>query len=348
MSLRTSKISNAKPFASGSAYVVSIGVDCDDGEYVVSLAVPLLKKNDSDESDEPHHIKTANGKTVTEALRKLDAKTDKTLFYGQAKLLVLGDSLLEQADMTSSVIQAMKNKNEIDLRINVLSTNGKAIDILQAKPPGETLPGLFVADIYRNKNKFGGASFALDLERLASSYGDGAIIPMIKLDDCESTPIKLDGAIVIKHGRMIGALTAEELQGYLWCKSHGTGGAVVTVDMDGHLTPIYIKKHSAKVSFEPQGKGIRATVNVKIVGQVEEPPAKHVCEEQIKHQLKEKITREMLLTASRLQDEYAIDGYDWLELLRKKNYGLYKAHSTNWHDVFSEIEIVPKVAVEFS
>jgi len=41
----------------------------------------------------------------------------------------------------------------------------------------------------------------------------------------------------------------------------------------------------------------------------------------------------------------SIDGYGWLELLRKKNYSLYKNFHENWREIFREIEIVPMVNV---
>ena len=330
------------------AFVVAIGIDSGDGEYVVSLSVPLMKKNSGDESDEPHHIKTAQGKTITEAMKKLDAKTDKTLHYGQAKLLVLGSELLADADMTSAVINAMKSKPEIDLRMNVLAAEKNASGILETKPPGETLPGLYVADIYRNKDKFGGTSFALDLERLASSYKDGAIIPMIKQDECESTPLKLDGATVIKRQHKIGKLTAEELQGFLWCFNRGNHGAIVTIAHDGALIPIKIEKHTTKVSFESLAgneENLCAVVSIKVTGQVEEPPGENTDMTQIRRELESQIAKELYNTANKLQHKYALDGYDWLELLRQKNYDLYKIHSDNWYDVFQNMEIVPKIEI---
>jgi len=327
------------------AFVVAIGIDSNEGEYVVSLSVPLLKKDGDEKSDEPHHIKSAQGKTITEAIKKLDAKTDKTLYYGQAKLLVLGSNLLSDADMASSAINAIRSKTEIDLHIHVLAAEEKASDTLEAKPPGETLPGLFAADIYRNKDKLGGASFALDLERLASSYKNGAIIPMIKQDDCESTPLKLDGAVAIKHRHKIGKLTAEELQGFLWCINRGNNSAVVTVEHDRRLVPIKVEKHTAKVSFEPFGDGLRAVVRVKVTGHVEEALGEDTDMTQVKQKLANQIAKEIYTTADKLQHEYTLDGYDWLKLLRQKNYRLYKIHSDNWHDTFRKIEIAPHVYV---
>ena len=332
------------------AFVVAIGIDNKDGEYAVSLTVPLLQKDSEEEKEgEPHRIKTATGQTVTEALKKLDAKTDKTLYYGQAKLLILGNDLLSNADMTSSVINAMKNKSDIDLRINVLAAEGSAKDILEAKPPGETLPGLYVADIYRNKNKLGGASFALDLERLSTSYNDGAVIPIIAQEECEGSPLKLDGAAAIKHRHKIGKLTQEELQGFLWCLNHGNNGAVVTVKNYGELIPIKIQKHAAKVSFEPAGannENLRAIINIKVIGHIEEPPEDGSDISKIERMLEYEIKTEIFGTVEVLKKKYGLDGWDWLEVLRQKNYSLYKVHSHNWEDVFPEIEVVPKITVE--
>lgn len=329
------------------AFIVSLGIDKNDDKFAVSLSIPLYKKDGDSDDDDKHHIKTATGKTITEALKNLDAKTDKALYYGQAKLLVLGSELLSDSQMTASVINTLSHKTEIDLRINVIAAAGRAQDILEAKPPGESLPGLFVADIYRNKNKLSGVSFALDLERLESSYHDGAIIPQIKTEDSNESPMTLNGAVVITHGREIGKLTPEELQGFLWCKSRGNNGAVVTLASNESNIPAKIEKHSTKVSFSGTDENLRATVTISVTAKLEEPLPEHVCIQKVQYKLEAKIAKELRETANKLQNEYALDGYDWLELLRQKNYELYKTHSDNWSEVFTKIEIVPKVRVEF-
>jgi len=331
------------------AFVVAIAIDkaeksenSETEEFEVSITVPL-HKSENGEGEEDGSIKTASAKTITEAMKKLDAKTDKTLYYGQAKLLVLGQDLLADADMTSRAISAVKNKSEIDLRINVLAANGSAKDILEANPPGETLPGLFVADIYRNKSKLGGESFALDLERLSVTFCDGAIVPMIKQDEDEGAPLKLHGAAVIKNRHKIDSLSPEKLQGFLWCKNHGNNGAVVTLEHEGKLIPIKIDKHTAKISFDKHGGNLRAVVDVKVIAHVEEPPDESI---NLKQKLAAQISKEISVTANELQNKFALDGYDWLEHLRKKNYDLYKLYSDDWESVFVGIDVVPKVVVE--
>jgi len=322
------------------AFVVSIGIDAEDGEYAVSLSIPHLAK---DEEDEESYIKTATGKTVSEALKSLDSKTNKTLYFGQAKLLVLSEELLENSDMLHHVVNAFTSNSEIDLRINVLATDDSAKDILEAKCPDETMPGLFVSDIYRNKNKIGGVSFALDLERLASSYADGAIIPLISESDGE---LKLGGATIINHCSIIrrntsqNNLTPDELKGFLWCKNHGNKGAIVTLSQEDNPISIEVKKHSTKITFDSDNQHLRAIVNVKIKGEAEEPLPQHTIQE-----LEKQIAKEITATANKLQKEFALDGYDWLETLRQKNYSLYKIHADNWHETFPQIDVIPNITV---
>jgi len=328
------------------AFVVSIGIDAtNDGEYTLSICVPLLKKGGSiNDADEPHHIKTATAPTISEAVKKLDAATDKTLYYGQAKLLVLGSNLMQCQEMLAAAIHAVKSKPEVDLRINVLAAHGLAEEILEAKPPGETLPGVYVADIYRSKHKLGGNSFSIDLERLVASIGDGDILPMVKLCNDADIPIVLHGAAVINNYRQTGHLSPEELQSYLWSVDHGNNSAVIAVEVDNSRVPVKITRHKAVVAFDEDSGNLRANITVNVVYEVLESHTHS--DSEIEAALQLHISNDIAAITSRLQGEFNLDGYDWLELLRKKNYSLYMKYHENWLAIFSGVEIIPHVAVE--
>jgi len=328
------------------SYVVAIGIDMEENEFAVTLSVPLFEQGQDTESETPGFLQTATGKTITETLKELDSQSDNTLYYGQAKVLVLGHNVLENSETTNSIINALKHNNEIDLRINVLVAEDTAKEILEAQPPGETLPGLFVADIYRSKNKLGGTSFSLDLERLESSYKNGVIIPMIKTTEDEGAPLELHGAVALKNSSIVGELSHEELVGFLWCISHGNKDAIVPVEADDTRIPVRIKKHNAKIEFDCTGEDIIAVVKVNVKAKIEEPT--EIDEQKIRHALAGTISEEILTTAAKMQEEFGLDGYDWLELLRKKDYDMYKQHSQNWEDVFAKIIVKPTVMIELS
>jgi len=368
------------------AFVIAMGIDKADGGYMISLSMPVAENN----QDEENHIKTATARTITEAMKKLDARSDKDLYYGQVKLIVLGNDLLQDQLLLEGTINAINSHQEIDRRINVVAAEDSALDILKTKPPGETLPGLYTAELYRKKDKVGGASFALDFERFSTAltFSDGAIIPMLRIGDTENNPpsqkrkgsrsmtpskqdnassetptdeaspqpkddktLKLEGAAVIKNHQKIGELTHNELIGFLWAFSNGNKSAVVTIELGGNPTPVTVEKHSTKTSFHQAENKLIATINIKITGKVEESafseytqPSKPVMEE-IRQSLASQISSEIATTANKLQNELALDGYDWLETIRKKHHDLYLKHAPHWPQRFATIEVIPHVTV---
>lgn len=341
------------------AFVVAMGIDKDDENYIVTLSVPILgekgnegfplyggKGEEDDEKEQPDYIKKASGKTITEALKKLDSKNGKHLYYGQTKLVILGAELLEDSEMFQGALNTLEGKLVATRRIHVLSTKNPT-DILSAKPPGEIMPGSYVSEIYRDKNKIGGRAFALDFERLSTitdkyvNPSGNAIIPKLKRDKDE---LELSGAAVLKNIRKTCTLSPKELQGLLWCFDGGNKGAVVTVDD----ISMKIESHKAKISFLDTSP-LRAIVEITAKGTVDEIPKELQDNRQTQKALEElfafEITKEAASTANLLQTQHALDAYNFLENLRKKNYPLYKKYADNWDKTFEKMDIVPQVTV---
>ena len=335
------------------AFVVAIGVDrAENGGYTLSLSLPTpSSSNDGENDDEdPAHVKIISAQTISEAIHKLDAETDTILYFGQTKMLVLGESLLKDSDLVKGVIDAFNRHPELDQALHVLAAQGKAVDILKAYPPGNALPGQYVAGIYRDKRKTGGISFNMDLERLTTQtkHSHGVLIPSLYASE---KTLVLSGAALMIDSRKVGQLTSDELQGYLWCVEDGGLGAIVTAQVGGHPLPFKVESHSAKVRFHNQDGRLSALVNVELYGLTEEYAKGSeslncaAFRKEAERQLESAVRGEILATVAKMQNEFAIDGYNWLEVMRKKQYSLYQRHSHYWRDVFPEINIVPHVTV---
>jgi len=334
------------------AFVVAIGVDKaeDDERYTVTLSLPAALDGGDENDDEPQHIKKASGQTVTEAIKKIDAETNTQLYFGQTKLLTLGSALLEDADLVRGVIDIFDRHPELARQMHILAACGKAAEIITAQPPGDALPGQYVAAIYKDKRKIGGASFSMDLERLVTEmkYADGVLIPMMESEDDN---LSLSGAVVVRHGRKIGKLTEDELQGYLWCFDDGGLGAVVTAKIEGQPVPFKVERHNARVRFKEKGDSLEAHINVELSGRIEELAiGSNLLErpsfrQYAQYQLEEAIKDEILAATKKMQEEFNLDGYNWLEVMRKKQYSLYQRHNARWRETFTEINIVPNVDV---
>jgi len=335
------------------AFVVSIGIDKaeDDERYTVTLSLPAALDGGEDESDDkPQHIKEASGQTVTEAIKKINAETNTKLYFGQTKMLALGNALLEEPDLVRGALDAVDRHPEIARQIHILASCGKAADILEANPPGEALPGQYVAAIYKDKRKIGGSSFIMNLEKLTTQlkYTDGALIPSMEAEDDE---LSLSGAAVLKNSRKIGNLNEDELRGYLWCFASGGRGAVVTAQIGEQPVPFRVERHKVKIRFKENENGLQAHIYVELTGRIEELAsggnllARSNFREYAAHHLEAAVKDEILSTARKMQEELNFDGYNWLETMRKKQYPLYQRHAAGWRDKFAEINVVPHVVV---
>jgi len=337
------------------AFVVAIGIDkAEDekgGRYTVTLSLPAALDGGEDESeDEPQHLRKASAQTVTEAINKINADTNAQLYFGQTKMLTLGSSLLKDPVLVRGALDAIDNHPQIARQIHILASCGKAVDILSANPPGEALPGQYVAAIYNDKRKVGGTSFLMNLELLTAQmkYTDGALIPAMKAEDDE---LHLSGAAVIKNSRKIGNLDADELRGYLWCKSDGGRGAVVTAEVGEQPIPFKVEQHNAKVRFYENKNGLHANIYVELTGHIDEMVSgsslltRQNFREHVQHKLEDAVKDEILKTTRKMQNEFALDGYDWLETMRKKQYSMYQHYAAGWSNIFTEINVIPRVTV---
>ena len=343
------------------AFVVAIGVDKtnendDEGSFTVILSIPVANngKDDEDEDENaPAHLKKASGQTIAEALKKIDAETDKQLHFGQAKLLVLGDALLENPEMVRSTLDNFNRHPELDRAMYVLAAHGKAAEILAIKPPGDTLPGLYIAAIYKDTHKLGGVSFTMDLEKLLTQlkYSESVLLPSVK---AEKERLNLSGSVLLVDNSKIGRLTDDELQGYLWCQSGGGQGAILTSTVQDQPISFKVDKHRANIRFKEYGNNLQAHIKVELTGRIEECIdseallGRKQCREYAIRQLESAVRDEILQTTKKIQEEYAVDGYNWLEIMRKKQYSLYQRHASHWQDLFTKIDVIPQVTVKVS
>jgi len=339
------------------AFVVAIAIDKaenpdeKDERYTVTLSLPAaLDGGEGEDEDEPQHLRKASGQTVTEAIKKINAETNTQLYFGQTKMLALGKDILEEPDLLRGAVSAMDSHPQVARQIHILASQGKGSDILEANPPGEALPGQYVAAIYKDKRKIGGASFIMNLELLTTrlKYTHGALIPSMEAKEDE---LILSGAAVLKNSRKIGSLDTDQLRGYLWCVKDAGRGAVVTAEVGEQPIPFKVERHNAKIRFREGKNGLEAHINVELTGRIDELAdgnslmSRANFREHVKDLLETVVKDEILQTAQKMQEEFDLDGYDWLEAMRKMQYPLYQQHAGHWDDIFAEIDVVPHVTI---
>lgn len=111
------------------AFVLAFGIDVQDDnfQFHAVIAQPDEGNNDNDDKDRTRH---AEGRTLTEAIDNLNARSSRDIFLGQAKAIVFSKKVLEDQDSLNKAIHAIENRHEIDRSINVVATDNDIAEIL--------------------------------------------------------------------------------------------------------------------------------------------------------------------------------------------------------------------------
>jgi len=306
-------------------FVVAMAIDKaadtdDDARYTIAVLVSSTEEKDDDDDEETDRIKKASGQTLTEAFHKLDETVNTRLYYGQAKLLLIGEALLTDATLTQNLLRTLTDNPEIDRQLYLYATaqpddnDFALLDTLLKKSAGQVI-------------------FSIDLGTLNAQLTNNAaaLIPQYP-----------DGAIVLKNFAKTTTLDADQLRGFQWSESEMNEKVVVTtlhVDTPVPFTP---HTHRARTTFTAHGDTLRATIHLTLTGEIAEAPdlARPFAELLVANAIAQEITD----ATAHLQQHNA-DAFHWRELLRKKQPDLYNQFAANWEEVFPKIEVVPRVVV---
>ena len=161
-----------------TALVISVGIDREAEEFVVTTQIALPKP---DEQGEQSTEIVSKGKTVADAFEKINAKTGwypKLVF---CQLIVLGESAVQENTFASL---GFFLRNEYISDSCLLATcEGTAKELLNAKNPVETLSGLAIAKVLSSHAEEVGTVLPSTLKEFAKSYyaeEKSGYLPIIK------------------------------------------------------------------------------------------------------------------------------------------------------------------------
>ena len=323
------------------AFAVGIGIDAPEEprfRFSAAIARPEEdsggRQNSGDEDDESEDsAPSAEGQTLIEAMHRFNAKSSSDLFLGQAKTVVFGRGIVEDRDLFLESIRTLENCNEIDRKLTVLASQDAA-GILSEHPEGEAKPGYYVVNFYRIAPKTGGKSFQKDFDVMMSELRatGNTLIPLVQKDD---DSILVKGALAIKDYQLAGELDGTELRGLLWTQSRACEGAVLT---SSDNIPLVVRRHRASLHFREYGDKLRCIVDVRIKGEVPDFGVSPGSGE-YEHLIAQEINRAAYL----MQNEFEADAFNFVSVLRKRQYPLYQRYGGDWDNVFKNMEIVPLV-----
>ncbi|MFX3636134.1 MAG: Ger(x)C family spore germination protein [Candidatus Pristimantibacillus sp.] len=213
--------------------VLGIGIDWEDGEYLVSFQVVnpgeiSLQKKGGDRP--PGTLFQGKGKTIFEAARSLTAEAPRKVYMGHLQLYVIGESLARRG--ISDFIDNSLRDNELRMDFNLVIARGtKAEDILKLYTPVEKLPSYSMLQSLQTSEKSWAPTVAVTmdevLDKLSSVGTELALTGIHLVGDPKMAKSKKNvesflpasrfrywGIAVFKDDKLIGWLNERESKGY--------------------------------------------------------------------------------------------------------------------------------------
>jgi len=324
--------------------------DYGENNFVVTALLPDVS-GISGNSENKKSIITAEGETLTTAISNADRKTSKSLYYGHAKAVVFGNSLLNDPEMLKEATDALERNRNLSRRLTILAADGNAEDIVNSDPTEESLLGIYITNFFKDNTNAANLTVSQNLEDFISNIrtNGNAILPIITSED--GAP-KIGGAYVAGAD---GWLFDSQTRGVLWIRGLGKS-AVLQAEIIADELPNGVKvtfttaKSNGKVRFteNSDNNGLVCRINVTAEGSVseyslfEEDVSSIDLLEILETKFEDIIADDIISLADCLLGETKTDALSFREMLRKFNWNLYKKYAENdedWKDAFPNIEL---------
>lgn len=184
---------------------------------------PLL----TPELEKPAFVASLEGGTLYSAERQFSAHLGRDLYWGHTKALVVGEEYARHIGF-APLMDFFTRDFEFDRRFRVLVAEGEAERILSSSFISEEFIGSYIEQIMKTVPPTAGAPSVGIRELEGAMYENGnLLLPRVAIS---GKTLSVNGAAVIKHGRMVGWLTPKETQWAAFVRDEVWGGWVMLPD----------------------------------------------------------------------------------------------------------------------
>jgi len=333
--------------------VAAIGVDIIEDELIevtVQVVVPRYLGRQSTENNAVV-IWSETGKTMFEALTKINTISAKKIYIGHIRLIVFGEKLATVG--IQNIIDFLERETEFRRQsIAVVSTGMSAKELLHVKSIYELIPAVHIVETINNSALVGFTRrFTLiDVFEEFNSLGNQLVLGVANNTSKESPQvvrdIVIEGAAVFHEDRLLGFLDVLQTRGFLWVVDEIKGGILV-VPPQGEkeeLISMEIIRAESKMDVELKDGEILLKVTIKEEGNIggQQNVRDHTNPTGILHlnQEKEQVIRDEVNQVFHIaQKEFEVDFFGFGELVHKKHPHLWEQIKDDWNDVFTNLSV---------
>jgi spore germination protein KC len=203
--------------------IIGLGIDAaDDDQILVTVQSGKTANQTSSDSsgaseESPTLVMQSTEKSVSAALESFRLKNSRLPYLHHNQVLIFGK---EQAEKDiNSYLDIFMRQHEMRMEVWILIAEGTAAEIISANIQPEQISGIALTRIMQNETNISrvlGVTL-LDYLTVKMEQHTAQAVPMVRIQDVDGKQeLMLSGMAVVKNGRMIGALTGDQVQGYAW------------------------------------------------------------------------------------------------------------------------------------
>ncbi|GGM23804.1 germination protein [Paraliobacillus quinghaiensis] len=191
-------------------FVVEMGLDHatqKDNKYAVTLKLAIASA-DTETMGSESYIVIKEGKTISEAVKKLKANVDKELDFGHTKVIIIGEEIAKEGLI--DVMDWFDRRRDIQQISYIGIGKPNAQKIIDVKPKFERIPGNFLFLIFGNTGTESPSitlQYLFDLRRRLTENGLDPIIPVV---EPSQESFAVDHASIFYNGKLALELSEEE------------------------------------------------------------------------------------------------------------------------------------------
>lgn len=136
------------------AFVMSLGVDKgEDGDYKFTYTFPDLAALTGNGSETKYPVVRLEGDSLADCKEKYNSMSNKTLDYGQIKVLVLGSEMAKDAEGMKKLLKEIKGNPEFARTVLIAESLSTGEDILSLDEEVDGSIGIYLENIFRNNGE---------------------------------------------------------------------------------------------------------------------------------------------------------------------------------------------------
>ncbi|WP_197031376.1 Ger(x)C family spore germination protein [Bacillus sp. UNC438CL73TsuS30] len=292
-------------------------------------------------------VRSAEGKTIADAMARLQEELTRKIFWGQNEVLVIGEKLAKEG--VSDQIDFWVRHSEPRIRADVFVSKGKAKQILESMPELER----DIAKQLRQmvKTQIGVKVTVKSLAQMLSSESEAAVLPWVEelppthLGSYKKKIPFVNGVAVLKGDKMVGRLDDKATRGILWPRNEMDSG-VITISFKnepGYISLNLLRSHNQLVPSIKKGKWkmlvktdagldvIQNTTNLNLM--------KTENIKEAEYRAIQAIEKREQLAFLEVQKKLNADIFGFAEAFQREYPEVWKTKKNEWNKIFQEVVI---------